>query len=90
MPPTYVVVGAGLAGATAVATLRAGGFDGEMLLIGDEPQAPYERPPLSKDYPRGRSPLKKLSSKPPFYQDYGIDIRFGGALLSSRSRGPGG
>ncbi len=66
MPTTYVVVGAGLAGATAAATLRAGGFDGELILIGDEWQAPYER---ARHCPRstcaGRSPLKRLSSISP-------------------------
>jgi 3-phenylpropionate/trans-cinnamate dioxygenase ferredoxin reductase subunit len=50
---TFVVVGASLAGATAAATLREEGFDGRLVLIGDEPSLPYERPPLSKEYLRG-------------------------------------
>lgn len=53
MTPTLVIVGASLAGAAAAATLRQDGFDGEVLLIGAEPQLPYERPPLSKQYLRG-------------------------------------
>src|ERR1051326_6698845 len=43
-----VIVGAGLAGAKAAATLREEGFDGRISLYGDEPDRPYERPPLSK------------------------------------------
>ena len=51
----FVIVGAGLAGAMAAQTLREEGFDGRLVLIGDEPERPYERPPLSKDYLRGES-----------------------------------
>jgi len=51
----FVVVGAGEAGGTAAAKLREGGFDGDLVLIGAEPMAPYERPPLSKEYLRGES-----------------------------------
>ena len=50
---TFVIVGAGLAGAKAAETLRSQGFDGRIVLIGDETARPYERPPLSKDYLRG-------------------------------------
>ena len=49
----FVIVGAGLAGAKAAEALREEGFDGRVILIGDEPELPYERPPLSKDYLRG-------------------------------------
>ncbi|MHB2021893.1 MAG: NAD(P)/FAD-dependent oxidoreductase [Mycobacteriales bacterium] len=48
MAQRFVVVGGGLAGGKAVQTLRAEGFTGEVLLCTDEPEAPYERPPLSK------------------------------------------
>jgi hypothetical protein len=54
-PETFVIVGAGLAGAKAAETLREDGFDGRLILIGDEPERPYERPPLSKDYLRGEA-----------------------------------
>jgi 3-phenylpropionate/trans-cinnamate dioxygenase ferredoxin reductase subunit len=50
---TFVILGASLAGAKAAETLRAEGFDGRVVLIGEEPARPYERPPLSKDYLRG-------------------------------------
>jgi 3-phenylpropionate/trans-cinnamate dioxygenase ferredoxin reductase subunit len=53
MTRTIVIVGAGLAGAKAAETLRDEGFDGRVVLLGAEPQAPYERPPLSKGYLRG-------------------------------------
>ena len=55
---TFVIVGASLAGATAATSLREEGFDGRIVLVGEEDERPYERPPLSKSYlqgdPRGR------------------------------------
>jgi 3-phenylpropionate/trans-cinnamate dioxygenase ferredoxin reductase component len=56
---TFVIVGAGLAAAKAAETLRDEGFDGKVLLIGEEPERPYERPPLSKDYLRGEAPREQ-------------------------------
>ncbi|MGZ6565736.1 MAG: FAD-dependent oxidoreductase, partial [Solirubrobacteraceae bacterium] len=47
---TFVIVGASLAGAKAAEALRELGFDGRVVLIGAEPERPYQRPPLSKDY----------------------------------------
>lgn len=58
--PTFVIVGAGLAGHSAAMTLRLTGFDGRLLLIGDEPIRPYERPPLSKAYLQGKKPGDEL------------------------------
>ena len=46
----FVIVGGGLAGAKAAETLRAEGFDGRVVLVAEEPELPYERPPLSKGY----------------------------------------
>jgi NADPH-dependent 2,4-dienoyl-CoA reductase/sulfur reductase-like enzyme len=51
-----VIVRASLAGAAAAATLREEGFDRSVTLIGAEIHAPYERPALSREYLRGRSP----------------------------------
>ncbi|MET7644726.1 FAD-dependent oxidoreductase [Streptomyces sp. NPDC005426] len=51
---TFVIVGGGLAGAKAAQTLRAEGFSGRVILIGDERDHPYERPPLSKGYLSGK------------------------------------
>ena len=52
--PVFLIVGASLAGAKAAEELRAQAFDGRVLLIGAEPERPYERPPLTKDYPARR------------------------------------
>jgi 3-phenylpropionate/trans-cinnamate dioxygenase ferredoxin reductase subunit len=78
MTETFVIVGAGLAGGGAAATLRKEGFDGRVVLIGAEPQPPYERPPLSKEYLRGESPFEQALFQPlDFYAENGIDTRFG-------------
>jgi 3-phenylpropionate/trans-cinnamate dioxygenase ferredoxin reductase component len=73
-----VIVGAGLAGGGAAATLREEGFNGRVVLIGAEPQPPYERPPLSKEYLRGESLFEQALFQPlDFYAENGIDTRFG-------------
>lgn len=78
MPDTLVIVGANLAGGMAAATLREEGFDGRVVLIGEEPHPPYERPPLSKEYLRGEQPFEKALVRPSgFYQANGIETRFG-------------
>jgi 3-phenylpropionate/trans-cinnamate dioxygenase ferredoxin reductase subunit len=78
MRPTFVIVGASLAGGTAAATLRQDGFDGDVVLIGEEPRPPYERPPLSKEYLRGEAPFEKALLRPDgFFETAGIDTRFG-------------
>ena len=51
----FVIVGGGLAGAKAAETLRDEGFDGPVVLLAEEPELPYERPPLSKDYLLGKA-----------------------------------
>jgi 3-phenylpropionate/trans-cinnamate dioxygenase ferredoxin reductase subunit len=56
---TFVIVGASLAGAKAVETLRGEGFTGRVVLVGDETERPYERPPLSKGYLLGKDPRDK-------------------------------
>jgi 3-phenylpropionate/trans-cinnamate dioxygenase ferredoxin reductase component len=78
MAETFVIVGAGLAGGGAAATLREEGFDGKVFLIGAESQPPYERPPLSKEYLRGESPFEQALFQPPdFYGENDIETRFG-------------
>ncbi|MEV0380267.1 FAD-dependent oxidoreductase [Nonomuraea sp. NPDC050643] len=75
---TYVIVGAGLAGAKAAQTLREEGFDGDIVLIGAETERPYERPPLSKDYLQGKSEREKIFvHAPEWYADNGVDLRLG-------------
>jgi 3-phenylpropionate/trans-cinnamate dioxygenase ferredoxin reductase component len=74
----HVIVGASLAGATAAATLREEGFDGDVILIGTEPAFPYERPPLSKTFLRGESTIQEAMVRPEsFYVDNRIETRFG-------------
>ena len=78
MSGTFVIVGAGLAGGGAAATLREEGFDGRVVLIGAERQPPYERPPLSKEYLRGESSFERALVQPPgFYGENGIETWFG-------------
>lgn len=78
MAERYVIVGASLAGATAAATLREEGFDGDVTLIGEEPEPPYERPPLSKQYLRGEFTFETALVRPPeYYAEQEIDARFG-------------
>ena len=76
MSETHVIVGAGLAGAKAAETLREGGFDGRVVLLGAEPDRPYERPPLSKDYLRGESERDAAYVHPPeFYEQHDVELR---------------
>jgi 3-phenylpropionate/trans-cinnamate dioxygenase ferredoxin reductase subunit len=78
MAKRYVIVGASLAGATAAITLREHGADGSVTLVGAEPEAPYERPPLSKAYLRGEALFDKALVRPAaFYADHGIETLFG-------------
>jgi 3-phenylpropionate/trans-cinnamate dioxygenase ferredoxin reductase subunit len=73
---TFVIVGAGLAGAKAAETLRAEGFDGRLLLVGEEAERPYERPPLSKAYLRGEADRDSLYVHPEeFYAANDIELR---------------
>ncbi len=76
---TFVIVGAGMAGARAAITLRKDGFDGRLLLIGTEPDAPYERPPLSKGYLRGEQQPAEIAIRPKDqdWLDIGVELRTG-------------
>ena len=70
-----VVIGAGQAGASCVAKLRSGGFDGAITLIGAEPVPPYQRPPLSKAYLLGEMPVARLFLRPEsYYADQNIRL----------------
>ncbi len=73
-----VVIGAGQAGFSLTAKLRSEGFEGRITLIGDEPEPPYQRPPLSKKYMLGEMEKERLYFRPPgFYAEQGIDLRLG-------------
>ncbi|SIS58009.1 3-phenylpropionate/trans-cinnamate dioxygenase ferredoxin reductase subunit [Roseivivax lentus] len=76
-----VVIGAGQAGASCVARLRAAGHAGAITLIGDEPVPPYQRPPLSKAYLLGEMPQDRLYLRPErFYAENAMDLRMGVAV----------
>ncbi|MDB5631137.1 MAG: hcaD2 [Tardiphaga sp.] len=73
-----VIVGAGQAGSAAALKLRGLGFPGEIVLIGDEAIAPYQRPPLSKSYLLGKVAADALLIRPvSLYQDNNIELRLG-------------
>ena len=75
---TFVIVGASLAGAKAAGELREHGFDGRVVLLGAEPERPYERPPLSKDYLQGKSERQKAYvHDEDFYDKQDIELRLG-------------
>jgi len=74
----FVIIGASLAGASAAAALREGGFDGTVELIGEEPQLPYNRPPLSKGYLRGQERLEdQLVNPADHYAGHDITLSLG-------------
>jgi 3-phenylpropionate/trans-cinnamate dioxygenase ferredoxin reductase subunit len=73
---TFVIIGAGLAGAKAAEALREEGFDGSILLLGEETAPPYERPPLSKDYLQGKVNREEVFvHESGWYTRHDIDLR---------------
>ena len=78
MTKTVVIVGGGVAAGTAAATLRDEGFDGRVVVIGQEDLLPYERPPLSKEFLRGELGLERMVVRPKeWYADHGVELRAG-------------
>jgi len=76
--PTFVVIGGGHAAGQAVASLRQEGFEGEIVVIGDEPFLPYQRPPLSKQYLSGEHGLDRVYLRPEkFYEERNITLKLG-------------
>ncbi|MGW4565808.1 NAD(P)/FAD-dependent oxidoreductase [Streptomyces sp. NPDC004561] len=75
---TFVIVGGGLAGAKAAETLRAEGFTGRVILICDERDHPYERPPLSKGYLLGKEERDSVFvHEPAWYAQNDIELHLG-------------
>ncbi|WP_432830134.1 NAD(P)/FAD-dependent oxidoreductase [Dactylosporangium sp. CA-092794] len=74
---TFVIVGASLAGAKAAETLRAEGFTGRVILIGEETERPYERPPLSKDHLQGKEGAREKAfvHEPGWYAEHDVELR---------------
>ncbi len=79
----YLLIGGGMASAQCAAELRARGADGEILLVGREPEPPYERPPLSKEYLRGESEREDAYVKEAgWYGENGVELRTGTNVMS--------
>jgi 3-phenylpropionate/trans-cinnamate dioxygenase ferredoxin reductase subunit len=73
-----VIVGGGQGGYQTAASLRSEGFDGRIVLIGEEPQLPYQRPPLSKEFLLGKQRIEQLTLRPaPFYSTQRIEVLVG-------------
>ena len=71
-----IIVGAGHAGGTVAALLRSFGYEGPITILGGEPVAPYQRPPLSKAWLKGEADADSLTLKPPeYYKAHRIDLR---------------
>lgn len=80
---TFVIVGASLAGATAAQVLREEGFSGRIVLLGAEPERPYERPGLSKGYLMGTSSREELFVHPSdWYVRNDVDLRLSTVVRS--------
>jgi 3-phenylpropionate/trans-cinnamate dioxygenase ferredoxin reductase subunit len=75
---TFVIVGASLAGGKAAETLREEGFTGRIVLVGEETEPPYERPPLSKGYLVGNDPREQaFLHEEGWWAEHGIELRLG-------------
>lgn len=80
---TFVIVGAGLAGAKAAEALRSEGFTGRVILIGDERDHPYERPPLSKGFLIGNEDRDSVFVQPAaWYAEHDVELHLGQPVVS--------
>ena len=71
-----VIVGAGHGGAQAAISLRQNKFEGTIAVLGEEPELPYERPPLSKEYFSGEKSFERILIRPAnFYEERGVDMK---------------
>jgi 3-phenylpropionate/trans-cinnamate dioxygenase ferredoxin reductase subunit len=81
--PRVVIVGAGHAGGTAAALLRQSGYSGQIMLVGDDSVAPYQRPPLSKAYLKEGVDASHLKLKTDdFYANQGIELRLSSKVIA--------
>lgn len=88
MSSTVVIAGAGHAAGQVVATLCQRKYEGNIVLIGEEPWLPYQRPPLSKKFLAGEMPAERLYVKPPaFYENAGVTVRLGTRIAKIDRRG---
>lgn len=81
--PRIVIAGAGHAGGSAAAFLRQYGWKGDITLVGEEPNAPYQRPPLSKAWLKGGATAESLALRPArFYTQQHIELRLGTRVVA--------
>jgi 3-phenylpropionate/trans-cinnamate dioxygenase ferredoxin reductase component len=79
----FLLVGGGMAGASCASELRKRGADGSILLVGREPEPPYERPPLSKEYLRGdASRADAYVNEPSWYEENSVELLTGKNVMS--------
>ena len=87
MTEHLVIVGAGQAATQAAQTLRQQSYAGAITMLGEEPYAPYQRPPLSKKYFSGETPRERLLLRPqPFYAEKDIALELGAEPRIGRGR----
>ena len=78
-----IIVGAGHGGAQAAIALRQNGFEGRILVIGREPEIPYERPPLSKEYLARDKTFERICIRPAqFWEDKAVEMKLGAEVVS--------
>jgi 3-phenylpropionate/trans-cinnamate dioxygenase ferredoxin reductase component len=79
---TFAIVGGGVGGWSAAAALRAEGFEGRVVLVGEERELPYDRPPLSKQFLCGELEREQLLLRPPgWYEEHGVETLLGVAAV---------
>ncbi|HVC06017.1 MAG TPA: FAD-dependent oxidoreductase [Solirubrobacterales bacterium] len=79
----FLLVGGGMACAHCAAELRRRGAEGSILLVGREPEPPYERPPLTKEYLRGEATREDAYVNPPsWYEENGVELLSGRSVMS--------
>ena len=80
---TFVILGASLAGAKAAEALRTEGFDGRLVLVGQEAEYPYERPPLSKEYLQGKAERDTIFVYPAaWYAEHEVELLLGNRAVT--------
>ena len=78
MKRQFVLIGGGQTSASAARTLRRRGFDGSIVIVGDEPHHPYQRPPLSKEYLQGRTAIEEIwAVAPEWYSQNDVQLELG-------------
>ncbi|MFY8195992.1 MAG: FAD-dependent oxidoreductase, partial [Novosphingobium sp.] len=78
-----IIVGAGHGGAQAAIALRQNGFEGRILVIGREPEIPYERPPLSKEYLARDKTFDRICIRPAqCWEDKAVEMKLGAEVVS--------